>query len=144
MSGSGLTASERRAAALRLAAQSKRQAAVTRADTAIRQLIKDKEEINFRSVARTAGVSIDFLYANTGLRQRIEKLRAQETAAARLPDTRPAAATDDDIVHALTVKLREERAVRRATVADLEEQLAAAHGELLRLRRILQPHGDSS
>jgi len=90
MSDSTLTAPERRAAALRLAAQARRQAAVARAETAIRQLIKDKKQINFRSVARTAGVSLDFLYANTGLRQRIEKLRAQEMAAASLPAPRPA------------------------------------------------------
>ncbi|MGH3305617.1 MAG: DUF6262 family protein [Streptosporangiaceae bacterium] len=144
MTGNSLTASQRRSAALRLAAQSKRQAAVARADTGIRQLIKDNEQINFRSVARTAGVSIDFLYANTGLRQRIEKLRARETAA-RLPDPRPPATGDDsDLVHSLTVKLREERAARRSAVADLEEQLAAAHGQLLRLRRLLQQRGASS
>jgi hypothetical protein len=144
MTDQALTASQRRAAALRLAAQSKHQEAVTRADTAIRQLVKHKEPINFRSVARTAGVSIDFLYTNTSLRQRIEKLRAQQTAAVRIPVPRPPAAGDTDIVHRLTVKLREERAARRTTVADLEEQLAAAHGQLLQLRRQLQQHGTST
>jgi Family of unknown function (DUF6262) len=144
MSGKDLTASERRAAALRQAARAKRQTAVTRADTAIRQLIKDKEQINFRSVARTAGVSLDFLYANTGVRQRIEKLRAQGTAAASRPDPQAAAGAENDLVHSLTLKIREERAARRTAVTDLEEQLAAAHGELLRLRRLLQQHGVSA
>ena len=140
MSGRTLTASERRAAALRLAAQAKRQTAVARAETAIRQLIKEKEQINFRSVARTAGVSLDFLYANAGLRQRIEKLRAQETAAASQP-ARAVNETGNDLVHSLTLKLREERTARRTATTDLEDQLAAAHGELLRLRRLLQQHG---
>jgi hypothetical protein len=135
------TAAQRRADALRRAAQAKRQAATARADAAIRHLVKNKQEISFRSVARTGGVSLDFLYANTSLRQRIEKLRAQEIAAARIPALQPAAATENDLVHALTVKLREERAARRTTVTDLEEQLAAAHGELLRLRRLLQQQG---
>ena len=53
-----------------------------------------------------------------------------------------AAATEDhnDIVHILTVKLRQERDARRNAVSDLETQLAAAHGELLRLR-LLHEHG---
>jgi Family of unknown function (DUF6262) len=142
MTSTSITASERRADALRRAAQAKRQAAIARADTAIRQLTKDSKEINFRSVARAAGVSLDFLYANDALRQRIEKLRTQQSAR---PARQPAAATEDhnDIVHILTIKLRQERDARRATVSDLETQLAAAHGELLRLRRLLHEHGVS-
>lgn len=88
------SAGERRAAALRQAAQAKRQAAVTRTETAIRALIKDKQDINFRSVARAAGVSLDFLHGNDGLRTRIEKLRNQQkTCPARIPgqNTRTAA-----------------------------------------------------
>ena len=48
---------------------------------------------------------------------------------------------DDGVVDALTAKLREERAGRLAAVRDLEDKLAAAHGEILRLRRVLQQHG---
>ncbi len=142
MTSTPITASERRADALRRAAQAKRQASTARADTAIRQLIKDGKEINFRSVARAAQVSLDFLYANDDLRRRIEKLRAQQTAR---PAREPAAATadHDDIVHILTIKLRQERDARRTAVSDLETQLAAAHGELLRLRRLLHEHGVS-
>jgi uncharacterized protein DUF6262 len=134
-----VTPGERRASALRAAAQAKRQAAVARAETAIRALIKNKEEINFRSVARAAGVSLDFLYGNDDLRKRIEKLRNQQKARPV-----PAPADDNDIVHILTEKLRRERDTRRTTVSELEEQLAAAHGELLRLRRLLQQHGVST
>jgi hypothetical protein len=137
------TAGERRAEALRQAAQAKRQAAVTRADTAIRKLIKNQQEINFRSVARAAGVSLDFLYRNDDLRKRIEKLRAQQD---RRPVPEPGAADADgsDIVHILTGRLRQERDERRTAVSQLEEQLAAGHGELLRLRRLLQQHGIST
>lgn len=134
------TAGDRRASALRQAAQAKRQAAVTRAETAIRALIKGKQEINFRSVARTAGVSLDFLYGNDDLRTRVEKLRDQQKARPA-PDPRPEHADSSDIVHILTEKLRRERDARRITVSQLEEQLAAAHGELLRLRRLLNQHG---
>jgi Family of unknown function (DUF6262) len=137
------SAGERRAAALRRAAQAKHQAAVTRTETAIRALIKNQQDINFRTVARAAGVSLDFLYGNDDIRSRIEKLRNQQK-------TRPAPAPshehadNSDIVHILTEKLRRERDARRTSVSQLEEQLAAAHGELLRLRRLLQQRGIST
>ena len=137
------SAGERRAAALRQAAQAKRQAAVTRTETAIRALIKDKQDINFRSVARAAGVSLDFLYGNDDLRTRIEKLRDQQKNRP-VPDPASGHADNSDIVHILTEKLRRERDSRRTSVSQLEEQLAAAHGELLRLRRLLQQHGIST
>jgi len=137
------SADERRAAALRQAAQAKRQAAVTRTETAIRALIKNKQGINFRSVARAAGVSLDFLYGNDDLRKRIGKLRDQQKSSP-VPVPGPEAADGSDIVHILTEKLRSERDTRRSTVSQLEEQLAVAHGELLRLRRLLQQHGISA
>ncbi len=137
-----LTAGQRRTDALRRAADNKRQVATARAEAAIRQLVKNREEINFRSVARTGGVSLDFLYANTDLRRRIESLRTQQDTRASAPTDRPS--PDDsngNIVHVLTAKLREERAARHTAVKDLEEQLAATHGEILRLRRVLQQRG---
>jgi hypothetical protein len=138
----GDTPAQRRADALRRAAQAKRQAATHRADKAIRQLVKDKQEITFRTVARAGGVSLDFLYANTDLRGRIESLRAQQAARTPAPPTEHTTAnTDGNIAHVLTTRLREERAARRATMHDLEQKLSAAHGEILRLRRTLQQHG---
>lgn len=141
MNGTAATASERRADALRRAAQAKRQSAITRTETAIRKLAKDRQEINFRSVARAAGVSLDFLYGNDDLRQRIAKLRTQQIAH---PTPEPAPAADHDIVHILTTKLRQERDTRRTAVSELENQLAAAHGELIRLRRLMNQHGVST
>ena len=143
MTSTTATAGERRAGALRQAAQAKRQAAVTRADTAIRKLIKNRQDINFRSVARAAGVSLDFLYGNEDLRKRIEKLRTQQ-GKRPTPGSVPEQADSSDIVHILTAKLRQERETRRTAVSQIEEQLAAAHGELLRLRRLLQQHGIST
>jgi hypothetical protein len=140
--GTPATPAERRAGALRRAAQAKRQAATARAETAIRQLVKNKQEINFRSVARAGGVSIDFLYASADLRYRIESLRTQQAAHGPLRPARPEIRDPgESVIHVLTAKLREERAARHAVVQDLEQRLAAAHGELLRLRRVLQQHG---
>lgn len=134
------TAAQRRADALRRAAQAKRQAATARAEAGIRKLVKNQQEISFRAVARTSGVSLDFLYASPDLRSRIELLRAQQASKALAPAPGPAQ-TESGIADVLTTRLREERAARLAAVRDLEERLAASHGELLRLRRILQQHG---
>jgi Family of unknown function (DUF6262) len=135
------TPTQRRTDALRRAATSKREAATARAETAIRQLVKNQQDINFRSVARTGGVSLDFLYANTELRRRIETLRAQQATSPAPPAKHTLDDSDGNIVHVLTVKLRDERATRRTAVHDLEQRLAATHGELLRLRRVMQQHG---
>ena len=136
------TAAERRADALRRAARNKQQAATDRAEAAIRHLVKNQEEINFRSVARAGGLSPDFLYAHPDLRRRIKSLRAQQTPPPPAPGgTAAGHDADGNIVHILTVKLREERAARHTAVSDLQGQLAATHGELLRLRRVLQQHG---
>jgi hypothetical protein len=67
------------------------------------------------------------------LRTRIERLRDQQRARP-VPEPGPERADGSDIVHILIEKLRRERDTRRTTVSQLEEQLAAAHGELLRLR----------
>ena len=124
------SADDRRAAALRQAAQAKRQAAVTRAETAIRTLVKGKQDISFRSVARVGGVSLNFLYGNDDLRS--PHREAPGPAETRpVPDPGPEHADGSDIVHILTEKLRLERDTRRTAVSQLEEQLAAAHGELL-------------
>ena len=138
----GSSAAQRRADALRRAAQAKRQAATARAETAIRKLVKNQQEISFRAVARTGGVSLDFLYANDDLRGRIEALRARQAAKAPAAPAEPSSShANAGVVDALTARLREERGARLAAVRDLEDKLAAAHGELLRLRRILQQHG---
>lgn len=137
-----ITAEQRRAEALRRAAHAKRDAAISRAERAIRELVKSRQEITFRAIARTGGVSLDFLYANADLRRRIETLRAQQQATRPAADNNPAAdEANGNITHILTTKLREERAARQTAVTTLEQRLAAAHGELLRLRRILDQHG---
>ena len=88
--------SDRRADALRKAAQAKRQAAVARAETAIRALVKSKQEINFRPSPAP-------------------------------PESASTSSTGTTISAS-------------ASVSDLETQLAAARGELIRLRRLLNQH----
>jgi hypothetical protein len=121
---------------LRAAARRKSENATRRADQAIRQLINNGQPITFRSVARTAGCSIDFVYSNPDIRARIEHLRAQQQDSS--PDRSPrddARLSDSSIVRTLTVQLAELKARYHREVTELRTALAAAQGEILTLRR---------
>lgn len=123
-----------RAATLRQAAADKHDRAVAKTDTAIRELIKTGQDINFRSVARAAGVSVNFLYANDELSRRIARLRASTTPAAA-PQPANSSESSNAVIRTLTAQLSAEKTARRSETAELRAQLAAAHGELLHLRR---------
>lgn len=125
---------------LRKAAQAKQVAALKRAEQGLRDLLKRGQPITFEKVAAAGGVSKDFLYRTPGLRSRISQLRDQQNPATR----RPAAQSESEdngnrsassIVRTLTTKLTAERARHRREISDLQNALAAAHGELLSLKR---------
>jgi len=123
---------------LRRAATAKRRAAHDRADDGLRRLVKNGRPITFASVAAEAGVSKDFLYRNADLRSRIEQLRGQQDSPAPVsPSAREEQTEISSIVRTLTFKLTQERAEHRRELAELREALAAAHGQLLTLRRRL-------
>jgi len=58
--------------------QTKSRISHEKVDLAIRKMIKNKELINFNSVAAAANVSKPFLYNNKEIRERIETLRKQQ------------------------------------------------------------------
>jgi inorganic triphosphatase YgiF len=128
-----MTASPQRTETLRQAAAAKHQAAERRAEAGLRQLTITGQPVTFRAVAAAGGVSVDFLYRHHQLRQRIQALRDQQRRAqpALTQPTPPPAATESNVVRTLTARLTE----ARAEIATLKTQLAAAHGELLTLRR---------
>lgn len=130
----------RRGKALRDAAQAKHAAALLRAEDGLRRLIKSGDEITFRSVARTGSVGLDFLYAQPDLRRRIEGLRAQQQASrpsSRATPERNQESSEANVLRTLAAQLKAERSTRLELVRDLEVKLAAAHGEILGLRRRL-------
>lgn len=119
---------------LRAAAKRKHAEAVARAEKAINALVRDGVPVNFRAVARLADCSPDFLYRTPALRQRIEHLRAS-TPRERTPPPVGDQKTSNGVVRELAAQLAEEKRRRREEVTGLEAALAAAHGELLELRR---------
>lgn len=120
------------------AAARKRQAARERGDAGIRALLKAGAPITFEAVAAAGNVSKDFLYRTTDLRDRIQDLRSRTTGTRAVdPSAEPVAAkSTSSVVRTLTITLRDERARHRAEITELKAALEAAHGELLRLRRL--------
>lgn len=130
------------------AARAKREAATARAEQGLGRLLKAGSPINFHTVATEAGVSKDFLYRSTQLRERIMDLRSKTVP---IPAPKREAARSDplqhdtsSIVRTLTAKLTLERSINRKRIIELEAALAAAHGQILQLRRQnLRPPGDT-
>jgi Family of unknown function (DUF6262) len=119
-------------ATLRRAAAAKREAAIARAETGIRKLVKTGQPVTFRGVAAASGVSVDFLYRHPELRARIERLRGHQPAPGRsAPASEPGNPGASSVAATLTARLTE----LRHELAETKAQLAAAHGELLALRR---------
>ncbi len=127
-----MTADQDRIAVLRQAATAKRAAAVARAEAGIRTLTKTGQPVTFRAVAAVGGVSVDFLYRHAELRARIERLRRQRPVpTGQVPRQDGQHGVTSNVVAALTARLAE----LRRELAETKAQLAAAHGELLTLRR---------
>jgi Family of unknown function (DUF6262) len=127
-----MPAEQDKIATLRQAAAAKREAATARAETGIRKLTKTGQPVNFRAVAAAGGVSVDFLYRHPGLRARIERLRGRQPApAGNAPPSEPGSPGASSVVATLTARLAE----LRRELTETKAQLAAAHGELLALRR---------
>lgn len=123
---------------LNAAAERRHHNAVERASAALAQLSKSGKAITFASVAREAGVSTDFLYRQSELRQRIEQLRSSRPGAAiASPSDDAEAAASTAAIRALSAQLKEARRLHRAELDGLRTALAVAQGENLALRRKL-------
>ena len=128
---------------LRQAAARKSAAAQTRAEQGLREMIRSNEPITFRGLARTAGVSLDFLYRCAPIRQRVEHLRAQEQTTPPPTATTTHEDTPSSVVRTLTAQLSTLKQRHREEVHQLKQALEAAHGEILELRRSLGRRHDT-
>lgn len=121
---------------LRKATEARTAAAAARAENALVAMIKEGEQVTFRGLAARAGVSLDFLYRNAGIRSRIEQHRTSRPA---MPE--PAGDTGGEhassVVRTLTAQLADLKRRHREETAELREALEQAHGENLILRRRL-------
>ncbi len=129
----GNTANLRKAAAARTAA------VAARAESALVAMIKAGEPVTFRSLAAKSGVSLDFLYRNDGIRQRVEYHRSARPGPGEPAGTQPGQDHPSSVVRTLTVQLADLKRRHREETATLRQALEQAHGENLALRRRLAP-----
>lgn len=121
---------------LKAAGAARTAAATARAETALRQMTRNGDTITFRGLAARAGVSLDFLYRNAALRDRVALLRARQQtqpAAARAAPAQPGTS----VVATLTAQLADVKRRYHEENTELRRALEAAHGENLLLRRRL-------
>lgn len=109
-------------------------------EDAIRALRKGRQPVNVNAVARAAGVTRKTIYKHTDLLERI-RAHAKRPRSVNLQT----AADDNAIVAALRHELATQRSRYEAEINQIREQLkdreralAAAHGEIDRLKA--QPH----
>jgi len=120
---------ERNVDGLRAHAQQKAAETGRRAEAAIAQLLKEQRPINFKTVAKTAGISTAWLYGNEVLKQRIMHLRAEVLPAVQVkipPREQASSASKDTMIAALRQrigKLEKEN-------SDLKRQVEVANGLL--------------
>ena len=122
---------------LRRAAAAKTAAATARAEQGIRGIVRRGAPVTFRGLAQSAGVSLDFLYRNTEIRQRVEHLRNQQRRTSPVPPDRADPDQPSSVVRTLTAQLAELKRRHREEVSTLRQALETAHGENLDLRRRL-------
>ena len=122
------------------AAKARHDTANAKAENALRQLAERGLPITFASVARQAGVSTDFLYRHATLRSKITSMRGRPGQAAPVEPEDPSSTSA--VVRALSTRIKGLIRQHRGEVAALQQDLAAAHGENLLLRRRLSAYED--
>ena len=132
----GNTANLQKATAARTAAAS------ARAENALVAMIREGEQVTFRGLASRAGVSLDFLYRNAGIRSRIEHHRTARPSRPE-PAAGPGGETASSVVRTLTAQLADLKRRHREETAELRQALEQAHGENLLLRRRLGAGGQA-
>lgn len=128
--------------ALRQAAKERRQATFDRARTALRRLEGSGGPVTFDIVAREAGVSRAWLYAEPDVRETITRLRESTGRAARSSGTALGdRASDASLLQRLEAANARNRQLSEQ-VRRLRDELARTHGDLRFLR--LSTHGNNS
>ena len=102
--------------------------AIKKVDEAIKRMIKNKETINFNSVAAEAKVSKGFLYKQQSTRKRIEILRKQQEGIPSPKDIKRE--MTDNSKDVLIASLRKKVKELEDENKDLKERLKQKFGEL--------------
>lgn len=101
----------------------------------ITRLLRERQAVNFNSVAKAAGVSKTYLYSRSDIRERIEALRQQELeqAAREYPSPPVTGKTDrsrDLVILAKDRRIKELEAENRKLSQQLKVALGKAYDQL--------------
>lgn len=120
---------------LRQNAQKKRQQAIERTEQAIKQLVKEGRNVNFKTVSEAGQVSTAWLYREPDIKARIEQLREQ--VQGKKQKTAPQKASDaskDSIIAALKRRIKDLEQQNK----DLNRQNEVFAGQVIRVRELEQ------
>ena len=120
------------------AAAAKKKDAAERLEKAIQQVLDSGENITFKAIAESAGLSVSYLYKYPEIKNRIAELRNQQKAAIggivnKTPKFQPA--TDKSKVVIIS-KLRQENRRLRNENEDLKKHIEVAQGRVIELRQV--------
>ncbi len=118
-------------AALKTAAEEKKQRAAENLEKAIRKLTQANQPITFADVAREAGLSVSYLYKYPEIKERIETLRKQQLRAGK--STEPQKASDNSKA-AIIYQLRERIKQLEAEITGLRKVNEGIAGRLYHLQ----------
>lgn len=122
----------RNLAGLKRNAQSRSDETTLRATLAMRQMMSEEVEINFRSVAARATVSTAWLYRTKPLRDKIMKARTTSPVVAGETLQSRQRLSHERIVATLRLRVKTLEDLNR----ELREQLEAAYGQLVVAARV--------
>lgn len=121
----------RKIEALQEAAASKARESAERVEIALGKMIKQGQVVTFKSVAHVANVSTAYLYKQSDLRSRIEKLRDQQKQQVKIKQ--PPLASDNSKA-VIIYNLREENKRLRTDIDGLRRANESLTGKLYQLQ----------
>ena len=122
---------------LRENAQKKRQQAIDRTNRAVRQLLKEGRNINFKTVAEVADVSTAWLYKEPEIKSLIEQLRQQgidKKLLATQPSYKASDASREMIIRALKEQIKNLEAENQT----LRQQNEVVYGQVIEVDALRQ------
>jgi hypothetical protein len=121
-------------------AEAKRKEALERTEQAIAELTKTGAEINFRTVAEKAGVSVPYLYKYEEIKERIQYLREQQKQKQRKQSKKPQSfqPASDKSKAVLIYNLKEDNKRLRNEIEQQRKHIEVVQGKLYELSRVTE------
>ena len=118
------------------AAKERRQQTITRVNAAIKKLVKENKKVNFNIISKIANVGKPWLYQETNIRGKIEKLRQSDLKKDSVGSNILRQTASDKSKDSIICMLKERIKKLTAANKDLKNQLEIVYGKLYRQEEI--------